>query len=521
MNSETILNEPSTSSTTPTEPGSEVAAFDETRLAKRRRLLERTNPYPYSWDANQEIELILRRAEELEAQDTELNAAAEPVVIRGRIWSRRDMGRSSFIDVKDSTGKVQVYLQSKILSDDDWAVLNELDLGDLIGIRGLLFRTRSGELSVKAQGIQCLAKAVVPIPIGKEFGDQVRHRANDPELRYRHRYQHWMLDDRDFERVRLRTKIISLIRQAMEAEGFLDVQTPTIEPVYGGAEARPFATEVWALGGQTAYLRISPELYLKRYLVAGFPKVFTICQNFRNEGIDSTHNPEFTMMEWYESGTDYVRQMERFEQLVASICRSVHGTTRITYQSREIDFAPPWRRLTLIDGIKELGGVDVNAMSAAQVVAEIRKHRQDSFDRDLSWGQAVAELFELVCETALIQPTFVTDHPVDISPLTKLKRGDHRLVERFEPFVCGMELGNAYSELTDPVAQWERLAGQRDGENDEDGYEDHPVDLDFVRAIGCGMPPTGGVGLGIDRLIMLLTDAPSIRDIIPFPMLRI
>lgn len=314
----------------------------------------------------------------------------------------------------------------------------------------------------------------------------------------------------------LRSRIISSIRRWMEEREFLEVATPVIEAVYGGAEARPFRTSVWALGNREAFLRISPELYLKRYIVAGFERVFTICQNFRNEGIDHSHNPEFTMMEWYEAFTDYEDQMVRFETLVADVCREIHGATVVSYQGVKLDFTPPWRRISVVDALAA-EGIDVNGLSAEELSNMV--HESNGDHPPVSWGVAVAELFEKVCERKLVQPTFVLDHPVDISPLTKIKRGDPRFVERFEPYAFGMEIGNAYSELTDPVEQAERLLAQRDARRETE-YETHPVDVDFIKAIGCGMPPTGGVGLGIDRLIMLLTDAPSIRDIVPFPMVK-
>ena len=398
-----------------------------------------------------------------------------------------------------------------------------LDLGDIIGIKGTVFRTKRGELSIDVDELTILAKTVVPIPIGKEAGDRVIYGLKNPELTYRERYLHWLLEPEDRARIRTRAQIISAIRRYMERHCFLEVSTPTIESVYGGAEARPFTTSIWALDNEAAFLRISPELYLKRYLVAGFDKVFTICQNFRNEGIDRSHNPEFTMMEWYEAFTDYEIQMERFEDLVSRVCEEVCGSTRITYQTVDLDFTPPWRRLCMLDAIKEYAGVDASAMSTEELVAELAC-RNIPHDPSLSWGLAVAELFAATCEQHLVQPTFVLDHPIEISPLTKAKRGDGRLVERFEPFAKGMEIGNAYSELNDPVEQLQRFLSQRavravrKGRNKD--YEDNPLDLDFIKAIGCGIPPTGGVGLGIDRLIMLLTDAPSIRDVIPFPMTK-
>lgn len=509
------MNTNTPETTTTREPMSDMKAlgFDETMLQKRTRLLSSgTNPYPYAFRNTLPVRSVVQ-----EGQRDGDAVPSRSVRVAGRIWSRRPMGKTWFVDLRDQTGKIQLYLMRDLLIPEMWECLQQLDIGDIVGVEGDLFRTRAGELSIKVRSFEVLCKVVVPIPVGKEFDGQVRFRVADPESRYRERYLHWMLNEEDRERIRTRTRIISTIRRRMESQGFLEVLTPTIEPIYGGAEARPFRTSIWALDDHEAFLRISPELYLKRYIVAGFEKVFSICQNFRNEGIDHSHNPEFSMMEWYEAYTDYEDQMARFERLVADVCIEICGSARIIYQGVELDFSPPWKRLTMLDGIREFSGLDASNMSAPDLSTQLQR-RGVEVNGDLSWGEAVAELFEVSCEEHLVQPTFVLDHPVEISPLTKLKRGDNRLVERFEPFAFRMEIGNAYSELTDPVEQWERLRQQKQEQGND--YDNHPLDADFVRAIGCGMPPTGGVGLGIDRLIMLLTDAPSIRDIIPFPMVK-
>jgi len=485
----------------------ETFDFDSGRLAKRTRLLaDDVDPYPYAFPGAQKIAAVI--------------AAQEGTVrVAGRLWARRRMGRVHFVDLQDDSGKIQLYCSRKKLTAPQWEHLSLLDLGDLIGVDGEVFRTRTGELSINVRDFAILAKTVVPIPVGKEAGHRVYYRIADPESRYRERHLHWLLDARAREGVRQRARIISCIRRRMEAEGFLEVSTPTISPTYGGAEARPFTTFIWALNHQDAYLRISPELHLKRYIVAGFDKVFTICQNFRNEGIDHAHNPEFTMMEWYEAYTDYQDQLRRFEALVASVCQEVRGSTRLTYQGVDLDFTPPWPRLTVLEALDQFAGIDASAASAADLQAELAR-RGVECPPSLSWGQAVAALFDALCEERLVQPTFVLDQPREISPLTKTKRGDERLAERFEPYAFGMELGNAYSELTDPIDQVDRFLAQRHARSNEANPPDHPLDADFVKALGCGMPPTGGVGLGVDRLIMLLTDAPTIRDVIPFPMVR-
>ncbi len=489
--------------------------FSNSLMETREKLLgQGINPYPYSFEHRHNVKDILQ---DIQKSDDINLLIGEVYFTAGRVWAKRTMGKSVFADLKDSTGKIQCYFNAKNLTENEWFIILNIDLGDIIGIAGIVFRTKTGENTLRVKKIELLSKVVVPIPIGKETDEKVYYRASDPELKYRERYLHWMLNENDRNRILLRNKIISLIRSKMEQEGFLEVSTPTIEFVYGGAEARPFRTNIWALSNKDAFLRISPELYLKRYIVAGFEKVFTICQNFRNEGIDLSHNPEFTMMEWYESYTDYEFQMNRFENLVASVCNEINGSLKIIYQGIELDFTPPWKRISVVQALKEYSNLDVTGMTIDSLKTELNK-REIEYNREITFGLAISMLFEHDCEEHLIQPTFVIDHAIEISPLTKVKRGDKRFVERFEPFVCGIEIGNAYSELTDPIDQLERLLNQR--QNQSEDFENHPVDSDFVKAIGCGMPPTGGVGLGIDRLIMLLTDSQNIRDIIPFPMIK-
>lgn len=498
-------------------------SFDEIRLQKREKLLkDGCQLYPYTFDKTHNIDDAINEATTLEKKQMPINIS---ISITGRVWSQRDMGRTFFIDLKDETNKIQLYCKKDNISVEEWQQVVSLDLGDILGVTGFFFRTKTGELSISVRSFQILTKTTVQIPIGKETDDKIFNRLSNIESKYRERYLHWMLDTDARKMIVKRFEIIKEIRSWMENEGFLEVTTPNIELVYGGAEARPFKTNIWALDCQEAFLRISPELYLKRYLVAGFPKVFAICQNFRNEGIDYSHNPEFTMMEWYEAYTDYVKQMNRFELLVSSICEKVCGGTRIMYQEMEIDFKIPWRRLSVLDALKEYAEIDAANCEVNELKTEM-KRRDIPFLEDITWGIAVIRLFEATCEQHLVQPTFIIDHPYDLSPMTKSKRGDSRLVERFEPFVCKMELGNAYSELNDPVIQLERFIQQKEIHLKKHGlatdidFIDNPIDRDFIKAIGCGLPPTGGVGIGIDRLVMILTNAASIRDIIPFPILK-
>jgi lysyl-tRNA synthetase, class II len=496
--------------------------FDDNKMLKREKLLNSGLLYPYSFNLTHKVEAAIQEAVKYEKKHLPLDGIT--VSLAGRVWSLRNMGKSFFFDLKDETNKIQVYCKKDLLSEYEWNQISLLDIGDIVGMTGYLFRTNTHELSVHATTILILTKTVVQIPLGKETDDKIYNRVSDPEVKYRERYLHWMVNNDDRNKMMLRFRIITEIRNWMEAEGFLEVTTPNIEMVYGGAEARPFKTNIWALDHQEAFLRISPELYLKRYIVAGFPKVFTICQNFRNEGIDSTHNPEFTMMEWYEAFTDYEYQMYRFEMLVSHICLKICGDTQITYQGTQINFAPPWKRLSMLDALKQYEDVDANYMTDDDLRGELTR-RNITHPEPFTWGYAVVKLFEATCEEHLVQPTFLIDHPSDISPMTKAKRGDPRLVERFEPFIYGMEMGNAYSEMNDPILQLKEFIRQKEDQIKRQNatsvdYTDNPIDIDFIKAIGCGLPPTGGVGLGIDRLIMLFTNSISIREIIPFPMIK-
>ena len=415
-------------------------------------------------------------------------------------------------------------------------VLQFLDIGDWVGACGTLFHTRTAHPTLRIEDLFLLAKSVADVPFGKTHGDKTSYSLADREVRRQKRYLDWITNPASQERFKTAGRVLSLIRRFLEGDGFLEVATPALEAVYGGAEARPFTTNVWALGGQQMYLRVSPELYLKRYIVGGFPRVFTICQNFRNEGIDATHNPEFTMMEWYEAFSDYEDQMMRFERLTCHLVESVHGTLLIEYKGRPIDFRPPWPRLRLPELVERCFGLPANAIDRATVEERIvssmgiaatsGRRSTDQLRTELAKASLGALLMQVIEEMLqkndqLWNPCFLCDHPKDISPLTKVKRGNPDFVERFEPYIAGMEVGNAYSELTDPVEQCERFSAQKMQQaNSGKGYEDHPLDIDFVHAVACGMPPTGGVGYGIDRILMILLGQESIRDVIPFPMRR-
>ena len=492
--------------------------FDPELLKKRDELFAKEiHPYPYSFDITQTLTELRDQSEQLLEKDG--------LKVAGRITAVRKQGkRVLFMDLEDFDGHLQLYVKQDDLSAKDWEAAGLSDIGDWIGCCGKLSKTKTGELTLWCREFHILGKAVIRVPISKSKGEQSFYQLADPEIIYRQRYLHWITNKEARKVMVTRSKIISEIRKFMEGREFLEVLTPTIEMVYGGAAARPFETSIHALGDQKAYLRISPELPLKKFIVGGFPRVYTICQNFRNEGMDRLHNPEFTMMEWYEAYTDYNYQMKQFEDLVSTVIEKVLGTTKINHQGTDLDFTPPWARITMMDAIKQLGGLEVEKLSDQQLI-EQAKLVDPKFEvpKPFSRGHLIAFLFEELCEKKIVQPTFVIDHPIEISPLTKKKRGNPMLVERFEPYVMGVEIGNAYSELTDPVEQFERLKEQREYDADaikKDGVAHHPVDLDFIEAMGLGMPPTGGVGLGIDRLVMFITNQPSIRDVIPFPMMR-
>ncbi len=494
--------------------------FDDELLKKRADLREKgVELYPYSFERTHTLSEVRAQQDDLvDKEDIDVRVAGRMVAYRGK-------GKMIFADIQDFDGRMQLMLRKNEFDEGTWELIRHgIDRGDWIGVSGPVFVTKMGELSIQAKTLEVLAKTVVRVPIQKSKDDQEWNKLADAETLYRERYLHWITDPKARLTMVARAKIVKAMRDFLDARDFIEVTTPSIEMNYGGAEARPFETSIHALSNHPAYLRISPELPLKRFIVGGFEKVYTICQNFRNEGIDRSHNPEFTMIEWYEAFVDYEYQMKQFEELVSTVAEQVTGSMKVEYGDledggTEIDFTPPWTRMTILDGLKEVAGIDAENADEDALKAEFER-RKMPVPKPFSWGHAIAELFGELVEPKLVQPTFVCDHPVAISPLTKKKRGDDRLVERFEPMVAGMEIGNSYSELTDPVEQKERFESQKEMGLDQDGVENHPIDVDFLKAVGCGMPPTGGVGLGIDRLVMLLTNSHSIRDVIAFPMMR-
>ncbi|MBC7224141.1 MAG: lysine--tRNA ligase [Anaerolineae bacterium] len=443
----------------------------------------------------------------------------QEISIVGRLVSIRVMGRSTFAHVEDGTGRLQVYLRQDEVGEEAYTLFKQnFDLGDFMEATGPLFRTRTGEVTVRARQFRMLAKAIRPLPVVKEKDGVVYDAFTDKEARYRERYVDLNVNPHVREIFRKRARIIQAIREFLDARGFLEVETPILQPVYGGAAARPFVTHHNQLH-QDLYLRISFELYLKRLIVGGYEKVYEIGRDFRNEGVSFKHNPEFTQLEFYEAYADYHDVMETTEQMLAYVAQQVLGTLQFTYQGHTIDLTPPWRRIKLRDAIREATGIDYEAHpTAASLLKAIRAIGGRAEAKD-NRGKLIDYLIGAYVEPNLIQPTFLMDYPVEMSPLAKKKPDDPNTVERFEGFVGGMEICNAFTELNDPLDQEERFLEQ--GRAYEAGDEEaHQMDEDYLNALSYGMPPTGGFGMGIDRLTMLLTDQSSIREVILFPHLR-
>lgn len=448
---------------------------------------------------------------------------SRPVVIAGRMMSRRVMGKASFAELMDSRGRIQVYIQrDSICPDEDKTLYNVvfkklLDLGDFIGVRGYVFRTQTGEISVHAQELVLLSKSIKPLPIVKEKDGQVYDAFDDPELRYRQRYVDLIVNKGVKDVFLKRATILRTMRQVFDEAGFTEVETPILQQIAGGASARPFITHHNTLGTDM-YLRIATELYLKRLIVGGFEGVYEIGRNFRNEGMDRSHNPEFTCMELYVSYKDYNWMMSFTEQLLEKICVAVNGTTEVQIGENTVSFKAPYRRLPILEAIKEKSGYDLEGKTEEEI-REIAKKLGIEDTETMGKGKLIDEIFGETAEGTFIQPTFITDYPVEMSPLTKKHRSKPGLTERFELMVNGKELANAYSELNDPIDQEERFVEQMklaDKGDDEAMVIDH----DFLRALQYGMPPTSGIGIGIDRLAILMTGQPTIQEVLLFPTMK-
>jgi lysyl-tRNA synthetase class 2 len=446
---------------------------------------------------------------------------ADPVAVAvvGRLVAIRVMGKSSFAHVEDGSGRIQLYLRLDVLGDEGYNLLKqELDLGDFVEATGPMFRTRTGEATVQVENLRVLAKALRPLPVVKEKEGQVFDAFADKEQRYRQRYVDLAVNPDVRDMFRTRARIVSALRRFLDERGFVEVETPILQPLYGGALARPFVTYHNQLK-QQLYLRIADELYLKRLIVGGFERVYEIGRDFRNEGVSFKHNPEFTQIEFYMAYADYQAVMDLTEQMVAYAAQEALGTTRISVDGQEIDLAPPWRRWRLRDAIRDITGIDYRDYPDAESLYQAIVKLGGTPERKSSWGKLVDPTLINYVEPHLIQPTFLYDYPLEVSPLAKKKPDEPDVVERFEFFIGGVELGNAFSEINDPLDQRERFlaTSQALAGGDE---EAHPLDEDYINALSYGMPPTGGFGMGIDRLTMLFTGKESLREVILFPHLR-
>jgi lysyl-tRNA synthetase class 2 len=442
--------------------------------------------------------------EELEAEPIEVSIA-------GRIMQKRGMGKAGFAHLQDLSGKIQIYVREDAVGETLYKAFNILDLGDMIGVKGAVFKTKTGETSIKVKSLVVLTKSLIPLP--EKF-----HGLKDVELRYRQRYVDLIMNQEVQSTFILRSKIIQSMRRYLDSLGYLEVETPTLHSIAGGASARPFITHHNALDMQL-YMRIAIELHLKRLIVGGLEKVYEIGRVYRNEGISTRHNPEFTMIELYEAYADYKDIMKLTEELIAHIAQEVLGTTVIQYQGYEVDLTPQWRRVSMVDAIKEVKGVDFSVHMSDEEAHRLAKEHKVPVEPHMTFGHIVNQFFETFVEETLIQPTFIYGHPLEISPLAKKNPEDPRFTDRFELFIVAREHANAFTELNDPIDQRERFEAQL-REKEQGNDEAHEMDDDFIRALEYGMPPTGGLGIGIDRLVMLLTNAPSIRDVLLFPLMR-
>ena len=433
------------------------------------------------------------------------------VSLAGRMVSKRIMGKASFAHLLDCTGSIQLYVSRDDLGEESYAAFKKTDIGDIIGVKGIVFTTRMGEISVHCKSVELLSKSLLPLP-------EKYHGLKDTDLRYRQRYVDLIANPEVKKTFVTRSRIISGIRAYLDAHGFIEVETPILNTIAGGASARPFITHHNTLDIDM-YMRIAPELYLKRLIVGGFEKVYELGRMFRNEGMDTRHNPEFTMIEMYQAYTDFHGMMDLTENIFGYIADTVIGSRKITYQGEEIDLSSPWKRITMIDAVREYVGIDFEETEDMDQLKAQAKKAGVEFDDDITWGKLLYECFDQKVEDKLVQPTFVYDYPVDVSPLAKRKPTDKRMTERFEFFITGKEFGNAFSELNDPIDQKERFMAQvREREKGDD--EAQMMDEDYVNALMYGMPPTGGLGIGVDRMVMLFTDAASIRDVLLFPTMK-
>ncbi|MFD2611512.1 lysine--tRNA ligase [Paenibacillus gansuensis] len=441
----------------------------------------------------------------------ELDEKAVEVSLAGRIMQKRGMGKASFAHIMDITGKIQIYVRQDTVEEAKYQAFDLLDLGDIVGVKGTVFKTKTGEISVKAKELEVLSKSLYPLP-------DKYHGLQDVELRYRQRYVDLIMNQDVQQTFIARSRIIQSMRRYLDSLGYLEVETPTLHTIAGGASARPFITHHNALDMQL-YMRIAIELHLKRLIVGGLEKVYEIGRVYRNEGISTRHNPEFTMIELYEAYTDYKDIMKLTEELIVHIAQEVLGTTTVDYQGQKVDLGTPWRRVSMVDAVRDVTGVDFSREMSDEEARSLAKEHKVPFEPNMTFGHILNQFFEHFVEETLIQPTFVYGHPLAISPLAKKNEEDPRFTDRFELFIVAREHANAFTELNDPIDQRERFEAQL-VEREQGNDEAHMMDEDFIRALEYGMPPTGGLGIGIDRLVMLLTNQPSIRDVLLFPTMR-
>ena len=485
-----------------TEDRTELNELMAVRREKLQDLLDLgIDPFGEKFVRTHTAQKILDDFEVLEDQNT---------VIAGRIMSMRTHGKASFADLMDHTGRIQLYFRIDTLGEEVYHLMQKLDIGDIVGITGRVFKTRRGEISVEVQEARLLSKSLRPLPAKW-------HGLKDVDLRYRQRYVDLIVNPGVRQVFETRSRIIQSLRNFLIERGYVEVETPTLNVIAGGANARPFTTHHNALD-MDLYLRIAPELYLKRLLVGGFDRVFEIGKNFRNEGISTKHNPEYTFCELYMAYGDASDMMEITEEVFAHIAREVVGSTKIVFQGQEIDLTPPWPRKPMLQAIKEFSGVDLTGLSDAEA-RQKAKEKGITVEPLASYANVVEEFFDVFVEPNLIQPIFITDHPVEVSPLAKRKKDDPTLTDRFEPFIVTWEVANGFTELNDPIDQERRFRQQME-QRDKGDEEAHMMDEDYIRALEYGMPPAGGLGFGIDRMVMLFTDSPSIRDVLLFPHMR-
>jgi lysyl-tRNA synthetase class 2 len=470
---------------------------------------EGIDPYPNSFKATHTSKDLHEIFDPL--SDEELKSIEETFSLAGRIMAIRDFGKASFIQIQDRKGRIQAYLRKDIVGDSAFQLFKTFDIGDFIGMEGKLFRTKTQELTLQVQNFRLLVKSLRPLP-------EKWHGLTDIEARYRQRYLDLIANPNVKEIFLTRIKVIQKMRDFFTQRDFVEVETPMLHPIPGGATAKPFKTHHNALDMEL-YMRVAPELFLKRLVIGGLERIFEINRCFRNEGISTLHNPEFTMLEFYQSYATYEEMMKMTEELLCSMVKEIHGRLRLTYQGKEIDFTPPWRRIRFNESLLEYGKVDPTVLKEPDKAIEVAKGLGLELKKGISHGRVLADLFNEAVEPHLLQPTFVIHYPTEVSPLSRRNGKDPEVVDRFELFIAGREIANGFSELNDPIDQRERFIQQLKERNDEADAV-LTLDEDFLRALEFGMPPTAGEGIGIDRWVMLLTDAPSIRDVIFFPLLR-